>query len=93
MGKGQVVFVEAASGRLYCQPFEVARHTLLRRHLARQLRQRSRRMVAGCSMSIVMKARTSLALVDVEGKYWPVRLVSGEDFYMQPGLAPRQRSR
>ena len=30
----------------------------------------------------------SLAIVDTAGKYWPQKLVSGNDFYMQPAWCP-----
>ncbi len=29
-----------------------------------------------------------LAIVDSEGKYWPQKLASGDDFYMQPAWHP-----
>ena len=37
------------------------------------------------------EGQDALALVDVDGGHWPVRLVSGEDFYMQPCWHPDGR--
>jgi dipeptidyl aminopeptidase/acylaminoacyl peptidase len=34
------------------------------------------------------EGRDCLALVDAEGQSWPQRLVSGDDFYMQPAWSP-----
>jgi dipeptidyl aminopeptidase/acylaminoacyl peptidase len=88
VGRGQVVFVEAASGRLYSQPLE-----------AGSARPVTPAFGAAASPALSPDGRwllyvhsyegcDALALVDAAGKNWPVRLVSGEDFYMQPAWHP-----
>jgi dipeptidyl aminopeptidase/acylaminoacyl peptidase len=88
VGQGRVVFVEATSGRLYAQ--------LLAGGVAHPL-------TPGFGASAAPKLspdgrwivfihtyedQDALAIVDSQGKQWPARLASGQDFYMQPVWHP-----
>ncbi len=86
--RGIVCFVEAGSGRLYRQP--------LLSGIAQPITPAFGKAGApvlspdGCWLLFVhtYEGNDALAIVDVEGKHWPVRLVSGDDFYMQPCWHP-----
>src|SRR4030042_418988 len=86
--RGIVCFVEAGSGRLYRQP--------LLSGIAQPITPAFGKAGApvlspdGYWLLFVhtYEGKDALAIVDVEGKHWPVRLVSGDDFYMQPCWHP-----
>lgn len=88
VGHGYVYFVEADSGRLYKQP--------LTGGSARPITPAFGDLAAptlspdGRWLLFVHSydGRDSIAVVDADGKHWPVKLVSGEDFYMQPTWHP-----
>jgi dipeptidyl aminopeptidase/acylaminoacyl peptidase len=88
VGQGRVYFVEAESGRLYSQP--------LASGTARPITPAFGAAAAptlspdGRWLLFVhtYEGQDALALVDAEGKFWPSRLVSGDDFYMQPCWHP-----
>jgi dipeptidyl aminopeptidase/acylaminoacyl peptidase len=88
VGKGLVIFVEEESGRLYRQPINGGTAQPITPAYG-----------AAASPSLSPDGRwllyvhsyegeDVLAIVDAEGKYWPARLASGEDFYMQPAWHP-----
>jgi dipeptidyl aminopeptidase/acylaminoacyl peptidase len=83
-----VVFVEAASGRLYRQPVGGG-----------PLRPITPAFGGAASPAIspdgnwvlfvhTYEGRDCLAVVDLEGRLWPQRLAFGADFYMQPAWHP-----
>ncbi len=87
-GRGNVYFVEAKSGRIYCQPTQAG--------LARPITP-----AFGSAASPALSPNgeyllyvhsyehhDAIAIVDSQGKYWPQKLVSGADFYMQPCWHP-----
>lgn len=88
---GQIFFADAESGRLYRQSLSGgAAHPVT--------------PTFGSAAAPVLsphghwllyvhtyEGQDALALVDVDGGHWPVRLVSGEDFYMQPCWHPDGR--
>ena len=88
VGNGLVYFVEAKSGRLYRQPIESG--------TAKPVTP-----AFGYSASPVLSPdgkwllfvhtyedQDTLEIVDAEGEQWPQKLVSGDDFYMQPVWSP-----
>lgn len=89
LGNGWVYFVDGNSGRLYRQSLEAGEAEAI--------------MPAfGSAASPVVSPdggwllfvhsyedQDALALVDATGEHWPQRLVSGDDFYMQPVWHPR----
>lgn len=91
-GGGFVYFIEADSGGIYRQPtlkgttkpvtpsFGFAASPVLSPDRTNILYVHS------------SENKDCLGLVDVEGMAWPVKLVSGEDFYMQPCWHPDGRS-
>jgi len=91
VSRGQVYFVEAESGRLYRQaltagtahPFTPAFGSAASPVLSPD----GRWLLYVHSY----EGQDALALVDAEGQQWPARLVSGEDFYMQPCWHPDSR--
>jgi dipeptidyl aminopeptidase/acylaminoacyl peptidase len=88
VGCGQVYFAESESGRLYRQPLTdgVARPVTpaFGSAGAPSLSPDGRYLLFIHSY----EGQDALAIVDAEGQHWPARLVSGEDFYMQPCWHP-----
>ncbi|HZD56557.1 MAG TPA: S9 family peptidase [Anaerolineales bacterium] len=90
VGHGMVYFVEAETGRLYRQTLEHGK--------ARPITPAFGNFAApaispdGNWLLFVhsYEGEDSLGIVDSEGRNWPQRLVSGNDFYMQPAWQPRQ---
>jgi dipeptidyl aminopeptidase/acylaminoacyl peptidase len=88
VGKGHAYFAEAGSGRIYRQP--------LQHGLAKPVTPAFGE-AAGAKLSPdgrwllfvrSYEGQDTLEIVDAEGKFWPQKLVSGEDFYMQPAWSP-----
>ncbi|MBC8506090.1 MAG: S9 family peptidase [Anaerolineales bacterium] len=88
VGYGNVYFVEKESKRIYRQPTHVG--------TARPI---TPAFGAAASPAIspnekyllyvhTYERKDSLAIVDTEGQSWPQKLVSGDDFYMQPCWHP-----
>lgn len=88
VGRGYVYFAEAASGRLYRQG--LASGTAYPITPAFGSAAAPTLSLDGRWLTYIhtYEGQDALALVDVEGKSWPVRLVSGDDFYMQPCWHP-----
>lgn len=85
---GSVYFAEA-SGRLYRQPLEYGPATPLTPafgHAAAPAVSPDQRYVIFVH---TYEEHDCLALVDTEGHYWPQKLVTGADFYMQPCWHPQ----
>jgi dipeptidyl aminopeptidase/acylaminoacyl peptidase len=91
VSRGQVYFAEAESGRIYRQP--LAAGTAQPLTLAFGSAAAPALSPDGYWLLYVhtYEGQDALALVDAEGKHWPTRLVSGEDFYMQPCWHPDSR--
>lgn len=88
VGHGVVYFVEAKSGRIYRQPVQEGTPKAITPAFG---------SAASPALSpdgqFLLYVHTyehndSIAIVDTEGKFWPQRLVSGDDFYMQPCWHP-----
>ncbi|OGO42200.1 MAG: hypothetical protein A2W36_03385 [Chloroflexi bacterium RBG_16_58_14] len=88
VGRGQVYFVEAASGRIYRQPLDAG--------LAQPVTPAFGQSAAptpspdGNWLLFVhtYEGQDSLGIADTQGRFWPGRLVCGDDFYMQPAWRP-----
>ena len=91
VSRGQVYFAEADSGRLYRQPLAAG----TARPVTPAFGSAASPVVSPDGHWLLYvhtyEGQDSLALVDAEGKHWPARLVSGEDFYMQPCWHPDGR--
>lgn len=88
IGKGFVYFAEAESGRLYRQPIDSGRAKPITpafgSYASPSLSPDGRWLL----FVHTYEDQDSLGIVDVEGKVWPRKLVSGDDFYMQPAWHP-----
>lgn len=88
VGHGNVFFVEANSGRIYRQSHKsgVARPvTPAFGHAASPVLSPDGRWLVFVH---TYEGEDSLGIVDAEGTSWPRKLVSGNDFYMQPVWHP-----
>jgi dipeptidyl aminopeptidase/acylaminoacyl peptidase len=92
VGFGIIYFVEASSGRIYRQPT-----------LEGTAKPVTPAFGSAASPAISPDGKVllyvhsyerqdSIGLVDVSGKSWPVKLISGDDFYMQPCWHPDGKS-
>jgi dipeptidyl aminopeptidase/acylaminoacyl peptidase len=88
VGDGILVYAEASSGRLYRQPLEHGPAQAITpgfgSYGAPALSPGGRWVL----FVHTYEGQDSLGLVDSEGGSWPRRLVSGDDFYMQPAWHP-----
>lgn len=88
LGDQSVYFVDADSGRLYRQDLPHGSPQALTPAFgscaAPSLSPDGRWLVYVHSY----EDQDSLAIIDTQGKFWPSRLVSGDDFYMQPAWHP-----
>lgn len=88
VGHGQVYFVESTSGRIYRQSLEYG--------LAQPVTPAFGHAAAptpspdGDWLLFVhtYEGQDSLGIAGTQGRFWPGRLVSGDDFYMQPTWHP-----
>ena len=87
-GQGNVFFAEAESGRIFRQP--------LKHGIAKSITPAFGQF-ASPSLSPdgkwllfihTYEGEDSLGIIDTSGKTWPRKLVSGDDFYMQPSWHP-----
>lgn len=89
VGNGLVFFVEAESGRIYRQPtHHGAPHPItpaFGRAASPALSPDGRWLLFVHSY----ERRDHIAMVDSLGEHWPAKLVSGDDFYMQPCWNPQ----
>jgi len=92
VGHGQVYFVEARSGRLYRQPISSG----ISRPVTPAFGSTASPTLSPDGRYLLYvhtyERLDSIGLVDAEGSTWPVKLVSGDDFYMQPCWHPDGRS-
>lgn len=92
VGHGQVYFVDARSGRIYCQSLKGGTPRPITPGFgdlgSPSLSPDGRWLLFIRSY----EDRDSLEIVDTQGKFWPQRLVTGSDFYMQPVWHPQGHS-
>ncbi len=88
---GQAYFVEAQSGRLYCQPLQAGSARPLTPAFGGAAAPKASPDGRWLLYVHAYEGQDALALVDAGGKEWPVRLAAGRDFYMQPAWHPGSR--
>lgn len=92
VGNGHVYYIEADSGRIYSQPT----HKGTSKPITPAFGSAASPKLSPDGNSLLYvhtyERRDCLGLVDVGGKSWPVKLVSGDDFYMQPCWHPDGKS-
>jgi dipeptidyl aminopeptidase/acylaminoacyl peptidase len=91
VGHGMVYFVESDSGCLYRQPLQHGSPQVLTPAFGKYA---APAISPGGDWLLFIhsdQGNDSLGLVDCTGKHWPIRLVSGADFYMQPAWHPDGR--
>lgn len=88
VGKGDVYFIEASSGRIYKQTLTEGTAKAITPEFGN---------AASPSLSpdgnFILFVHSfegvdNLGIIDAEGEHWPKKLVSGDDFYMQPTWSP-----
>lgn len=88
VGRGNVFFINAESGSLYRQPVDSGQAIALTpaygSAAAPTLSPDNNWLLYVHSY----QNDDCLALVDTQGKFWPQRIVTGQDFYMQPVWRP-----
>ncbi len=91
VSRGQVYFAEAETGRLFRQPLAAG----TARPITPAFGSAAAPVLSPDGHWLLYvhsyEGQDALALVDAEGIHWPSRLVSGEDFYMQPCWHPDGR--
>lgn len=92
VGQGWAYFVAADSGRIYRQPLGEG----VAKPVTPQFGRAASPTVSPDSSWLVYvhtyEDKDSLGIVDSVGNNWPIKLVSGEDFYMQPAWHPSGKS-
>ena len=88
VANGFVYFVEAKSGRIYRQPT----HKGTAKAITPAFGNAASPAVSPDAKYLLFvhtyERQDCIAITDTEGQYWPQRLVSGDDFYMQPCWHP-----
>ena len=87
-GKGQVFFVDAASGRLYRQPLSEGLPAPVTPGFGSVAAPTLSPDGAWLLLIRSYEGQDSLEIVDAAGENWPHKLVAGSDFYMQPVWHP-----
>jgi dipeptidyl aminopeptidase/acylaminoacyl peptidase len=92
IGQGHAYFAEAESGRLYRQPLACG----AARPITPAFGQYAAPALSPNGKWLLFihtyEGQDSLGIVDAQGKEWPRRLITGEDFYMQPVWHPAGKS-
>lgn len=86
--QGVVSFVEAESGRLYQQALEGGSARPITPAFGSCASPTTSPDGRWVVFVHTYEDQDALAVVDTEGRFWPGKLVSGDDFYMQPCWAP-----
>jgi len=89
LDRGQVYFAEEASGRLYRQPVAGGAARPITPDFGSCASPAPSPAGRWLTFVHTHEGQDCLGIVDSEGKDWPQKLVSGEDFYMQPAWHPR----
>ncbi|MFN2175130.1 MAG: S9 family peptidase [Anaerolineales bacterium] len=88
VGNGIVFFVDSESGRLFAQHLEAGPAQSITPSFGKTaspaISPDGRWLVFVHSY----EGQDSIGVVDAQGLYWPQKLVSGDDFYMQPTWSP-----
>jgi len=88
VGHGFVYFVEAQSGRLYRQPT----HSGTAKAITPAFGSAASPTISPAGKHLLYvqtyERKDCIAIVDTEGEHWPQKLISGDDFYMQPCWHP-----
>jgi dipeptidyl aminopeptidase/acylaminoacyl peptidase len=92
VGHGYVYFVEAKSGRIYRQPT----HKGTAQPITPGFGKTASPTVSPDGKYLLYvhtyEGKDCIAIVDTEGERWPRKLISGDDFYMQPCWHPNGQS-
>ncbi len=92
VGRGNVYFVEAKSGRIYRQPTQVGTAQPVTPAFGSAASPTLSPDGKHLLYVHTYEAEDAIALVDVDGESWPLKLISGDDFYMQPCWHPEGSS-
>lgn len=92
VGFGRVYFVDSASGRIFRQALSGGQAHPITPAFGAASTPRLSPDGRWLLFIHTYESRDCLAIVDVEGKFWPQRIVSGDDFYMQPAWHPNGQS-
>jgi len=88
VGHGHVYFVEAKSGRIYRQPT----HAGTAQPITPAFGSAASPAISPDGRHLLFvhtyERQEAIGIVDVEGQSWPRKLISGDDFYMQPCWHP-----
>jgi dipeptidyl aminopeptidase/acylaminoacyl peptidase len=88
VGHGNVYFVEAKTGRIFKQPT----HKGTAKPITPSFGSAASPTLSPDGKSLLYihtyEGKDSIGKVDVTGDFWPTKLVSGDDFYMQPCWHP-----
>jgi dipeptidyl aminopeptidase/acylaminoacyl peptidase len=88
VGQGAVYFIEAESGRIYRQSLQAGAAKAITPAFGHAA---SPALSPDGNWLLFVRSyegQDTLEIVDTGGKYWPGKLVAGEDFYMQPAWHP-----
>lgn len=89
VGYGQVFFVDAASGRIFRQPLSAGKA----RPVTPAFGQAGSPVLSPDGRWLIFvhsyEGQDTLNVIDVSGVFWPQKLASGDDFYMQPTWHPQ----
>lgn len=88
VGHGNVYFVEAESGRLFRQPLASGSARPITPAFGKSASPRLSPNGDWLLFVHTYEGCDSLGIVDASGNLWPQKLVSGDDFYMQPAWHP-----
>jgi len=88
VGHGQTYFVEADSGRIYRQPLSSGKSQPLTPAFGAFASPSLSPDGSWLAFVHSFEGQDSLGIVDSGGNFWPGKLVSGDDFYMQPTWHP-----
>ena len=91
VGDGQAYFVEATSGRIYAQPLDSGLARPVTPAFGHSAAPRLSPDGKWLLFVHTYEGQDSIGIVDASGQGWPSKLVSGNDFYMQPAWHPDGR--
>jgi dipeptidyl aminopeptidase/acylaminoacyl peptidase len=86
--RGVVYFIEADSGRIYRQPVKSGLASPVTPAYGQAASPSASPDGRWLAYVHTYEGQDQLAIVDAAGQFWPQKLVSGDDFYMQPAWHP-----